>query len=185
MAQNIYTDTQSVHNHSIQESVRQSIDNILQFKPIIGDVTELILTDAILTPQTKSLLMEYSACDDVHSTLNITFGELLTYVCNRIQLNEHGGEIKQALNIEISDSVGKCFTGRISRLINCLNGFDPLVSIQISDSEQLAQIIKIVANQLMSTNLYTVDTHRKLVADRLNDLDYASDIINLWIENIE
>ena len=183
--QNIYADAQSVHNHSIQESVRQSINNILQFKPVVLDVIELILTDPVLTPETKSLLMEYSACTDVHSTLNITFGELLTYVFDRIQSNANSDEIKKVLNIEMADSVCKCFTGRISRLINCLNGFDPLVSIQISDSEQIAQIIKIVAYELTVANSYTVELHRKSVADRLTDLGYASDTINLWIENIE
>ena len=157
----------------------QSIDNILKFKPQIQDLTELILTDPVLKPETKSLLMEYSACTDVHSTLNITFQELLVYVFDRIQLSEHSDEIKQVLNTEMSDSVCKCFTGRLSRLVNALNGFDPLVEITISDTEQIAQIIKIAANELTSNNMYTVELHRQMVTDRLTNLGYASDIINV------
>ena len=183
ISQNIYADTQSVHNHSIQESVRKSINNILQFKPQINDVTELILTDPILTPETKSLLMEYSACTDIHSTLNITFAELLVYVYNRIQSNANSDEIKKVLNIEMSDSVCKCFTGRMSRLVNSLNGFDPLVEIKIPDAEQIANIIKLTADEL--ADLYTVELHKKLVFARLSELGYTSDIIDLWIQNIE
>ena len=185
VGQNIYADTQSVHNHSIQESVRNSINNILQFKPEVSDVIEIILTDPILTSETKSLLMEYSACTDVHSTLNITFEELLTYVYNRIQLSEHSDEIKKVLNIEMSDSVCKCFTGRISRLINSLNGFDPLVENKISDNEQIAQIIKIVESELISAKIYTIKLHRQMTTDRLSNLGYAPDVIDLWIQNIE
>ena len=156
-----------------------------QKNPINSNVTELILTDTVLTPETKSLLMEYSACTDVHSTLNITFGELLTYVFDRIELSEHSDEIKKVLNIEMSDSVCKCFTGRLSRLVNCLNGFDPLVEIKISDTEQIAQIIKISETELIKTNSYTIELHRQKVTDKLSHLGYASDVIDLWVQNIE
>ena len=185
VAQNIYTDAQNVHNHSIQESVAKSINNILQIKPKIKNVTELILTDQILTSETKSLLMEYSACADVHSTLNITFGELLIYVFNRIQSNVNSDEIKKILNIEMTDSVCKCFTGRIGRLINCLNGFDQLVQIKISDAEQIATVIKLVSDELISNNSYSVKLHKQLVTNRLTELGYASATIDLWVQNIE
>ena len=112
VGQNIYANTQSVHNHSIQESVRKSINNIFQFKPKINDATEFILTDQILTSETKSSLIEYSVCTDIHSTLKITFAELLVYVYNRIQLSEYENKIKRVLNIEMSDSVCKTFAHR-------------------------------------------------------------------------
>ena len=47
----------------------------------------------------------------------------------------------------MSDSLCKCFTGRMSRLINCLNGFDELVQINISENEQIGQIIILVREQ--------------------------------------
>ena len=40
-------------------------------------------------------------------------------------------EIKRILNQEMSDTLCMCFTGRISRLLNCLNVMDPLVYIHI------------------------------------------------------
>jgi hypothetical protein len=89
------------------------------------------------------------------------------------------------LNIEMDESVCKCFTGRISRLINCLNGFDPLVSINISESEQISQIIILVRNELNQTNNYDINTHKQLVESRLKELKYSDDVIAIWIENIE
>jgi hypothetical protein len=117
--------------------------------------------------------------------LNITFEELLLYVYDRIELNKDKDEIKRVLNIEMDESVCKCFTGRISRLVNCLNGFDPLVSINISDSEQISQIIIKIRNELERTNKYDPFVHKQLVSERLKELRYSNNVIELWIENIE
>ena len=42
---------------------------------------------------------------------------------------------------EIHDSICKCFTGRISRLINCLNGYDSKINITISQNDKISNII--------------------------------------------
>lgn len=183
--QNIYGDSQNVHNHEIQESLRISIKNILNCKPVIMNVIDNILIDQILTEETKRLLIEYQNCNDVHSTLNITFGELLVYVFNRIEINDHRDEIKRILNIEMNDSICKCFTGRISRLINCLNGFDDLVNIKIADSEQISQIIITIKNKLEKENIYDIELHKQLVSNELKNMKYDDDIIQEWIQNIE
>ena len=159
--------------------------NILKSKPTISNPYQLIINDPILTEQTKWLLFEYATCKDVHTSLNITFEELLLYVFDRIEQNEHKDEIKRVLNIEMDESVCKCFTGRISRLVNCLNGFDPLVSINISDSEQISQIIILIRNELERTNNYDINMHKQLVEERLKELKYSNDVIDVWIQNIE
>jgi Leucine-rich repeat (LRR) protein len=183
--QNIYTDNQNVHNHNIQESIRESIQNILKCKPTIKNLNNLILDDNILTQNTKEILMEYLEDTSVHTILNITFGELLLYVFNRIQINEHKDEIKRILNVEMHESVYKCFTGRISRLINCLNGFDELVNIRIAGSEQISQIISVIQSKLIKEDNYSVELHKQLVNNSLKELDYDNDIINEWVNYIE
>jgi hypothetical protein len=183
--QNIYADNQNVHNHSIQESIRESIQNILKIKPIIKNINILISNDNILTTNTKKILMEYSKDKSIHTILNITFGELLIYVLNRIHINKHKDEIKRILNIEMNESINKCFTGRISRLINCLNGFDELVNIKISDTEQISQIINIVHNKLKKEGNYSVELHKQQVIVNLKELGYDNNIINEWINYIE
>jgi len=50
-------------------------------------------------------------------------------------------EIKKVFVSEMSDSICKCFTGRLSRLVNVLNGFDPRVSVRISNSQEISNII--------------------------------------------
>jgi len=84
---------------------------------------------------TKSLLFEYIDDKSIHSTLGITFEELLISVIDFILKNEHKDELLSILQTEINDILCKCFTGRMSRLINVLNGFDPKIVINISDNE--------------------------------------------------
>jgi hypothetical protein len=129
--------------------------------------------------------MEYLEDTSIHTILNITFGELLLHVFNRIQINEHKDEIKRILNVEMHESVCKCFTGRISRLINCLNGFDELVNIKIAENEQISQIISVVQNKLIKEGNYSVELHREQVINSLKELDYENYIINEWVNYIE
>ena len=73
----------------------------------------------------------------------MTFGEALRYVFSRIQSNPNADGIKGVLNQEMSDSLCKCFTGRITRLIDCLNGLDPLVEINLlSENEMINMVCK-------------------------------------------
>jgi hypothetical protein len=64
--------------------------------------------------------------------------------------------IENLNNLILHDSVCKCFTGRISRLINCLNGFDELVNIKIAGNEQISQIISLTRNKLEKEGNYIV-----------------------------
>jgi len=71
----------------------------------------------------------------------LTFGEALRYVFSRIQSNPNADGIKGVLNQEMSDSLCKCFTGRITRLIDCLNGLDPLVEINLLSENEMINMI--------------------------------------------
>ena len=42
----------------------------------------------------------------------------------------------------------KCYTGRLTRLVNVLNGYYEDIKIHISDSEQISNIIISIKNKL-------------------------------------
>ena len=129
----IYNDTQNVHNNNINKSISDSLyrimipTNNIDFQNLYND----ILNDDILDKFCKESLIEYSKQNDVHSILNVTFSETLYFVWNIIKLHNNRNDILNILNDEMKDSLCKCFTGRLSRLINCLNGFDDRVNIMI------------------------------------------------------
>jgi len=178
---------QSVHNHSIQESVRESIERLTS-QPFDIDEEQIIndiLSDNILSEQCKRELIEYCNNDEIHSVLELTFKELLCYVWMTIQQHTDKDEIKNILNIEMRDAKCMCFTGRISRLINCLNGFTDLVRIEISDSEQIGNIIIVTQRRLTAKDNYSVEEHQKIVKKELLERGFSNDIIEEWIQHIE
>ena len=85
----------------------------------------------------------------------------------------------------MTDSICKCFTGRMSRLINCLNGIDDRVSITISDNEQIGNIIISIIKKLEEKSEYTIELHRELVEKELLERGFTQDIIQIWIDSIE
>ena len=187
-AQGIYTDRQSVHNSGIQTSIKDSIMRLLSVKPKYDfeATTALILSDETLTQFTKESLVEYCKDESVHTVLNLTFSDLLTAVWNRIVANENATEIKAVLNTEMMDAECKCFTGRISRLVNCLNGFDSSITITIDDNEQIGNIILLIKEKLTaSVEGYSAAKHRELVRVELEERGYSTVVIEEWLEYIE
>ena len=189
---NVYNDGQNIHNSTIQLTVRESINQLTLRTDVpkynIEQLSILIIENNILTETTKSLLFEY--CNDlsVHSLLLLTFSEVLWFIIQTIitdfQIKEQE-EIFKILNQEIKDTECKCFSGRMCRVINCLNGFSPLVNININDGEQIGNIIVLVKNKLESSDDYTIDKHKSEVQNELLERGYDIETINLWLEHIE
>ena len=183
----IYNDGQNVHNHQIQESIRNSIYNVLADKPSISidEMTTEIISSTILTEPTKRLIMEYCEDDSIHSVLNIRFKELLVNVWSIIRSHKEKDNIFAILNDEINDANCKCFTGRMSRLINCLNGFDDRVNITIADNSQIGNIVVLVKQKLESENKYSLEKHKEIVRAELEERGYPTETIDEWLQYIE
>jgi len=189
---NIYNDTQNAHNSTIQLCVRDSINRITTRTDLkkydIDQLHSLIIENSILTETSKSLLFEYIADTSVHSLLLLTFSEVLWFIIQTI-LTDFSDiiqkEIFNVLNQEIIDADCKCFTGRMNRVINCLNGFSPLVVINIKDGEQIGNIIILVKNKLELTNSYTIEQHKIEVEKELLERNYDIETIKTWLEYID
>jgi len=189
---NIYNDTQNIHNSTIQLSVKDSINNITSRVDLpkynLETLISLILEDPYLECECKKQLIENCDDDSVHTLLLLTFSEVLWFTLQTIHKDfkiETQEEIKKRLNEEMKDAECKCFTGYMNRVINSLNGFTPLVSIQIQDSEQIGNIIVIIKEKLEDSDKYTIETHKELVTKELVERGYTKDSIAIWIEYIE
>ena len=183
--QGVYADAQSVHNSSIQKSLLDSVNRLLAIPLVFPeeDVMTQILEDPILTDESKARLVEYSEEKSVHTVLNLTFLEMLVVVWNRLNTLECRDEIKKTLNTEILDAECKCFTGKISRLVNCMAGYDELVVVEIADKEQIGTVIEIVRTRLADN--YTVEEHRRICILELSERGYSREVIDEWVEHIE
>ncbi len=153
-------------------------------KPITVNLRDSIVNNSFLEDTIKSLLFEYMDDKSIHSVLNITFEELLLSVYDFIINSNHKEELFKILSKEMQDGMCKCFTGRISRLINTLNGFDENIKINISDNEQIGNIIILIRNKLEQNNEYTEEKFKELVKKELLERQYDEQTISGWIDNI-
>ena len=178
----IYNDTQNVHSSSIQQSIKDSIFNLMKnYNDTHYNEYQLnYLSNHILTQTTKEALIEYSNCTDIHSIMGITFEELLKAVLIEIDTLENKDEIFEILNQEMADSICKCFTGRISRLVNCLSSFSDKVSIQISTNEEISNIIIVLQNKI--TDTYEL---KKAINVEMTERGYDKETIDIWIGYVE
>ena len=189
---NVYNDTQNVHNSTIQTSVKDSINNITTKIDLLkydkDELHRLIINDNILTQLCKEQLIEYCSDTTEHSLLLLTFSEVLWFVLQTIHNDfsiEVQNEIKKILNEEMKESECKCFTGRMNRSVNCLNGFSSHVKINIQDSEQIGNIIFLVKDKLESTNSYTIEKHKIEVEKELIERNYDIKTIKTWLEYVD
>ena len=140
--QNVYLDKQNVHDHTIQESVRHSIENITEIQPTI---TKEVMVEEILQLATDEnklrLLIEFMHNNEIHSTLKVSFTDVLLPVWSVIREHEHKTELVRILSHEMQAAEGTCFTGRISRLVSSLAGFSDRVVIEISIDDQISHIV--------------------------------------------
>jgi hypothetical protein len=89
------------------------------------------------------------------------------------------------MNTEMDDADCKCFTGKMSRLINCLNGYDSRVVITMADNDQISNIIIIEKEKLEIEGRYTTESHKDNVRRAMKERKYPLDIIEEWISYIE
>ena len=80
----------------------------------------------------------------------------------------------------MNDSICKCFTGRMNRLVNVLNGFDSRVIIKIADSDAIANVITML--QKKYTNIMEL---KEAVYKELIERGYEETVIKDWIDFIE
>jgi Leucine-rich repeat (LRR) protein len=178
----IYDDNQNVHDQHINLSITQSMYRLLEQKSVLSEekIISEILNDPILTKRIKDQLIEYIGIPDVHSLLNVTFSEAFCVVWQIIRKHKECDEIKRILNQEMADSVFKCFTGRLSRLVNCLNGFDDRVTVRISDQQELANLIISIRQKTDSLAEQT-----EMVRREMTERGYDEQMIRKWLCYLE
>jgi Leucine-rich repeat (LRR) protein len=178
----IYTDNQNVHSSSIQQSIRDSINNLMNAYKTDYPLT--YLDWCVLNKKTKEIITEYIDNTDIHTMLNITFKELFIAVV--IEMDKLSPdlqvEIQKRLNEEMLDSECKCFTGRLSRLVNCLSGYSDKVCIQISENEEISNILSVIMNK---RGMKTIEMLKEEVSVALKERGYADETIREWLEYVE
>ena len=173
----VYSDKQNIHNSSIQKSFRNSLGNLLKDTDVLtlNECKKHILERNKLNEQVKRELLNYCDDDTEHSVYLVKFDEVFQYVISRIIKHSDTNEMFKILNEEIKDTICKCFTGRMTRLVNVLNGFYDDINIQIGSNEQISNII------LMLKEKYEGDELVKQVRLEMEEREYDNETIDEWL----
>jgi Leucine-rich repeat (LRR) protein len=171
----LFGDTQNIHLSSIQQSTNKSINNLMK-DTITVSKEDLIKELVLLNPKCLDQLIEYLEVTDVHSILLINFEDLFLRIFQRIILSEHKTELLIRLDDEMSDSICKCFTGRLTRLVNVLVGYSDDIEINISDSERISVIIlSVLSGEEMTDEL------KDICRIKLKEVDVEESEIEKWL----
>ena len=201
----IQNDSQNVHNRRIQQSTLDSYNRIINATPglppkedIIKMIREFDNDEFNKCEGLKKFLLQTAQQDAVHTTLQITFAEALWYVFQRIEINPSKDEIIKILCEDYvkSGNIDKCFTGNITRLINALNGFDPLVIINLESEEvRINRLLEPIYDKFINqendeeenTSSYVMTNKTKFENEAIevlqqNDIEITQDIIENYIK---
>ncbi len=171
----IFNDSQNIHVSSIQYSTRESINNLM--KDDTNYSKDFIIDELIkLNPKCLKSLLCYMEDTEIHSILLLTFNEVFIKVFNRIITSEHKDDLIKRLDEEMQESECKCFTGRITRLVNVLCGYFDDINITISNNERISAIILTILNgEEMNDEL------KKQCIKQLKENDFTDEEINKWL----
>jgi Leucine-rich repeat (LRR) protein len=189
-----YDDKQNVHSSVVQATVKRSIYNLLndtsleeisikRLRAIIAELDSDLLLD-----KTKSALFEYMELGEEHSTLHITFADLLQKVIGRIEKSETEvrRNLYQRLNEEMADAECKCFTGRLSRLVNVLVGYFDDIRIEIAGAEHISALIVLIKGRhnLGDDDEVTPEAKEEIRRE-LQERGYEAGVIEEWLAALD
>jgi len=144
----ISSDVENVHDSKVNKNIKKMADEILKFSPGPElDVMKTIFNEIIMTDEVRSQLTYMYYKKDQF----LNYGEssyrkfmdcIISYTLS--QPEDKKKEIFTILNNEISESIGLCFQGNISRLINIVSGFiEVVLEYEPTIQEVFAEISKI------------------------------------------
>jgi len=177
-----FADPENIHSSPIIRSARASLEKILtQENPYDPTVLKQIAVDPDLTPACRDLLLQYSRDKGVDSVLQITFLDTLGVIYPYICRSADPISVKAILSDEMEASRDTCFTGRIVRLINVLNGIHPDVQIQISESQEIQNLVSYINSRYKEEDW----SERKVrIIKALEERGISPETIRQWTEDI-
>lgn len=139
-----------------------------------------------LSPEAKILLKKFCDCEDVHSTLFVTYKDVAERVFGWLnkQSDEIYNEVINVLEKELKASEKVCFTGRLGRLVSSLDGFHPGVRVSISTSDQISNRVLKVIKQCKNEKLNADETKEKIMKE-LKELELSDEDAKAWISTVD
>ena len=176
----IYLDAQNAHDSSVQESVTKAVAVLLKDPTPIFSLHTIKISKYIHA-STKRILYAYMRDQTKHSVCGLTYAQLLARIWQRIEASVHKLELFRILEEQVLEATDLCFTGRFNRTLITLAGFDPEISIGISDNTRISAIVDAART---ACKPYDAALHYATALAKLTDAGYTVDKISPWLTAI-
>lgn len=172
---NIYTDSQNVHNASINEGITNSIEFLCSrnIKPKRKQIITAFLENSKINTTTKNLVSSYLEETNIHMATGYTFADIFLMSYDLIIEKE----LEDILNEEMLSSECKCFTGRINRYVNIFNGIIDECTFEIADTSIFPALFEHLRIQYSDNK---EEIKRELLERR-----YEEEFVNSWVDALE
>ena len=110
----------------------------------------------------------------VHSIHKISFSQLFEKIVRIIVNNEQRVNLTERLKIELIDSIGYCFTGRVNRMVNSLVGVVDGVKVSFSYKEQILIESQMIIKRLVNKKI-TFEKAKEEMKEIFNDDEIRKD----------
>lgn len=137
-------DNQSVHRGGVVSAVEAAIHRLCE-RPLAADQRTLAEAQAVLP--TAALRNELQRDFNLAHGFGVPYAKVLDHVWGVVRAHEHKAELTRRFIDEIHDGRGMCHTGKLTRLVNVLAGFDEAVGDLMPPAEMFRNRIALLANR--------------------------------------
>lgn len=189
---NIFKNSQNVHNHSIEESVEKLIEFISTFIPKSGNIytfekTKEDLEKIIIKHEKidilKQAIIRITIDRAIYGKLNLTLSNIITKMWTYIQDSIYKEELEKRLLEELIDSHNKCSSGYVSRIVNTISGFGD-ISLQIGYENQIITVLETRLNSKIIEDEKNSDIILEEMTLPVRFYDKRKNFLNFFRKNI-
>jgi hypothetical protein len=137
-------DTQSVHRSGVVSTVEAAIYRLIE-RPLAAD--QRTLPEVLAVLPTPALREELQRDFNMAHGFGVPYAKVLDHVWGVVRAHEHRGELERRFVEEIRDGRYMCHTGKMTRLVNVLAGFDPDVGDLMPPAELFRNRIALLADR--------------------------------------
>ena len=189
----LVANTQTVHLSSINKTIVTSfevIENYIKTHKLTHNIKDKMLVNEITNifkdnnlNDCSSFLLQKLSENTKHSLIQKSYMELLSVIWNIIYTHSQKTNLIERLDTEMYDSVGKCFTGCVNRLINVLVGYIDGVIVSISLKEEIQMSIQRLIEKLNKQEISYRQTKEEMVKLLNQDYDIDKNDLNNFISD--
>jgi len=132
----LYKNSENVHTNSIQDTFRKSLQSLMN-----DEIDKSINFLEYIDNSLKEYIVYNLNDKTILVNTYLTYEDIFNHVMSRIMKSNDKNELLKRVHEEIKESINLCFTGKITRLVNSLNGFFSDIHIGISEHEQIENLM--------------------------------------------